>query len=141
MMWLKRVWHRIQNKNMDRLNTWQKYYDLEMAFCISQNTSKHLAGLDWLIVRYSDRPNYRNFKTSSFFTLTRQVLIATTRTVFFIDSSTETIVRLTLLQFSYLTFSFSNWGFELFLFVAYFVSWWQEYMRRQTRRHFKSWLR
>lgn len=93
MMWLKRVWHRIQNKNMDRLNTGQKYYDLEMAFCISQNTSKHLAGLDWLIVRYSDRPNYRNFKTSSFFTLTRQVLIATTRTVFFIDSSTETIVR------------------------------------------------
>ena len=118
MMWLKRVWHRIQNKNMDRLNTWQKYYDLEMAFCISQNTSKHLAGLDWLIVRYSDRPNYRNFKTSSFFTLTRQVLIATTRTVFLIDSSTETIVR------AYLASVFLSYFFvfELGVWIVPFCS-------------------
>ena len=50
---------------MDQLmNTWKKYYNLEMAFYISQNISQHLAGLDGS--SYPDRTNCRNFKTSSF---------------------------------------------------------------------------
>lgn len=106
---------------MDQLNTWQKYYCLEMAFYISQNISKHLAGLDWLRSSYHDRTNCRNFKTSSF--LLWLVLIAFTRTVFFlINSSTETIVRAYLASVFLSYFFFFELGVWIFLFIEQYTT-------------------